>query len=256
MKKYLVIALAICASIAVAQEKKIDFRSADIKLLTKQQLREYVRWREDQFRMMKSAGLQSEVKSLVIQGNKIRSIIYNTGAISNPGVTGNVLDLVWNNLGYGYEFGPLVAARVPKAATPGDSVNFVIDGFGGASRSIADGDFAPDGVTKWGWLPKAGYSAPGQNDIASWGARTSDLRLRPKSWPENWYNSIVGEYIYPSFLGGNSSVPDEEVYYVVDDSSDAEFDYYPFVSNQTRRGLGLNLEVRTFQFANPLAEDI
>lgn len=256
MKKSLLIALVMLAALATAQDAKIDFRTADIKYMNRQQLQEFVRWRAEQFRMMKSSGLQSEVKSLVIQGNKIRSIIYNTGAISNPGVQGNVLDLVWNGLGYGYEFGPLVAARVPKAASPNDSVNFVIDGFGGSSRSTADGDFAPDGVTKWGWLPKAGYSAPGQNDLASWGARTSDLRLRPRSWPESWYNSVVGEYIYPSFLGGNSSVPDEEVYYVVDDSTDAEFDYYPFAANTSRRGLGINLEVRSFQFANPLAEDI
>lgn len=256
MKKSLLTALLLIVSLATAQEQAIDFRTADIKLLNRQQLKEYVRWRDEQFRLMKASGLQSEVKSLVIQGNKIRSIIYNTGAISNPGVQGNVLDLVWSGLGYGYEFGPLFAAKVPKASVPNDSVNFVIDGFGGSSRSTADGDFAPDGVTKWGWLPKAGYSAPGQNDLASWGARTSDLRLRPKSWPESWYNSVVGEYIYPSFLGGNSSVPDEEVYYVVDDSTDAEFDYFPFATDPAHRGLGVNLEVRTFQFANPLAEDI
>ncbi len=256
MKKSLLITLLVLFSIAASQESKIDFRTADIKFMNKQQLREFQRWREDQFRMMKSSGMQSEVKSLVIQGNKIRSIIYNTGAISNPGVTGNVLDLVWNGLGYGYEFGPLVTSRVPRSANPNDSVNIVIDGFGGSSRSTADGDFAPDGVTKWGWLPKGGYSAAGQNDLASWGARTSDLRIKPKSWPETWYNSIIGEYIYPSFLGGNATVPDEEVYYVVDDSTDAEFDYFPMTSNTAHRGLGINLEVRTFQFANPLAEDI
>lgn len=256
MKKSFLIALLMIFSAAFAQDGAIDFRTADIKLLNKQQLREYQRWRDEQFRLLKASGLQSEVKSLVIQGNKIRSIIYNTGAISNPGVQGNVLDLVWNGLGYGYEFGPLVAARVPRSANPNDSVNFVVDGFGGSSKSTADGDFAPNNVDKWGWLPKPGYSAPGQNDLASWGARTSDLRLRPKSWPESWYNSIVGEYIYPSFLGGNSSVPDEEVYYVVDDSTDAEFDYFPMNSNPQHKGLGVNLEVRTMQFANPLAEDI
>ncbi|MBI2427763.1 MAG: hypothetical protein HYV29_03035 [Ignavibacteriales bacterium] len=256
MRKSFMLVVIVTCGLMFAQEKQIDFRTADVKLLNRQQLREYQRWRDEQFRMLKSTGLQSEVKSLVIQGNKIRSIIYNTGAISNPGVLGNVLDLVWNGLGYGYEFGPLVAARVPKAANPIDSVNFVVDGFGGSSRSTADGDFAPDGVTKWGWLPKAGLSAPGQNDLASWGARTSDLRIRPKSWPESWYNSVLGEYVYPSFLGGNSTVPDEEVYYIVDDSTDAEFDYYPFTTDLSRRGLGINLEVRSFQFANPLAEDI
>jgi hypothetical protein len=256
MKKSVMLLLLFSGMTLLAQQNKIDFRSVDIKYLNRQQLQEFQRWRDEQFRLMKSTGYQSEVKSLIIQGNKIRSIIYNTGAISNPGVTGNVLDLVWNGLGYGYEFGPLAGARVPRAASPSDSVNIVIDGFGGANRSTADGDFSPDGVTKWGWLPVPGYSDPNQKDIASWGARTSDLRIKPKSWPESWYNEILGVYVYPSFLGGNATVPDEEVYYIVDDSTDMEFDYRPITNLPEHGGLGLDLEVRTMQFANPLAEDI
>ncbi len=256
MKKFLILALLLIGTITVVAQEKIDFRTVDLKYLTPSQKIEFQRWRDEQFRMMKASGLQSEIKSLVIQGNKIKSIIYNTGAISNPNVTKNVLDLVWNKLGYGYEFGPLVGVRVPKADSPNDSVNFVIDGFGGANNSTADGDFAPNNTTKWGWLPKAGYSASGQKDLASWGARGIDLRFRPSSWPESWYNSAIGEYVFPSFLGGNQTVPDEEVYYVVDDATDKEFSYFPFPNDSTIGGLGLNLEVRTFQFANPLAEDI
>ncbi|MBW7888461.1 MAG: hypothetical protein H3C35_08890 [Bacteroidetes bacterium] len=257
MKKYFILGILAFTTLLFAQEKKIDFRTADIKYLNKEQLKEFAKWRDEQFKLMKTSGLQSEIKSIVIQGNKIHSIIYNTGAISSPGVQSNVVDLVWNGLGYGYEFGPLVGSRVPKSTNPVDSVNIVIDGFGAALRNTADGDFAPDGITKWGWLPKPGYSAPDPNrNVASWGARTSDLRIKPKSWPDSWYNKALGVYVYPSFLGGNSTVPDEEVYYVVDDSTDAEFDYYPYVSDPARRGLGLNLEVRTMQFSNPLAEDI
>ncbi len=259
MKKTLFSAILIGVLTSSAQNQKIDFRSVDIKSLNRQQLIERAHWLASEIRLGKTMGLQSEVKSVYIQGNKIHSIIFNTGAISSPGVTSNVYDLVWNGLGYGYEFGPLIGARVPKASNPNiDSVSWVIDGFGTAVHTTADGDFAPDGITKWGWLPKPGYSAPGQNDVATWGARTSDLRIRPKSWPESWYNPIVGEYVYPSFLGGNSSVPDEEVFYVVDDSTDAEFikDYQCMPDNPLHGGLGFNLEVRTMQFANPLAEDV
>ena len=257
MRKSVFIVLVGLTTIVSAQMKKIDFGSVDIKYLNDQQLEQRREWLK-QFSLRKTAGLQSEIKSVVIQGNKIHSIIYNTGAISSPGVTGNVYDLVWNGLGYGYEFGPLVGAKVPDASSGIDSVKIVIDGFGAAVKSTADGDFAPDGITKWGWLPKPGYSAPGQPDVASWGARTSDLRIRPSSWPESWFNEVLGEYVYPSFLGGNSSVPDEEVYYVVDDSTDQEHiqNYQPMPANPAHGGLGINLEVRTMQFANPLAEDI
>ncbi|MGE5315917.1 MAG: hypothetical protein ACM3Q4_14585, partial [Acidobacteriota bacterium] len=238
-----------------AQEKKIDFLTTDAKGLTPAQLQQYNASRERfMARMQKASGLRSEIKSLVIQGNKIKTIIYNYSSISNPTATANVTDLVWNGLGYGYEFGPLVGSKVPKAGSQTDSVKIVSEGF----NAGADGEYGPDG-TKWGWLPKAGYSAPGQPDIASWGARAkvgNDLRLRPPSWPESWYNSVLGQYVYPSYLGGNSTVPDEEVYYAVDDWTKKEWAYYPFPDDSTKRGLGVNLEVRTFQYSNPLAEDI
>jgi hypothetical protein len=253
--RLLILATVVSMSLP-AQEKVIDFRYTDAKGLTPSQLQEWSASRDRFFaRMDKTTGYMAEIKSLVIQGNKIKTIIYNTSSISRPGITPNVLDLVWNGLGYGYEFGPLVGAKVPKAGSLTDSVKIVSEGF----YSSSDGEYSPNGAVKWGWLPKAGYSAPGQPDIASWGARSkvgNDLRLRPPSWPESWYNPILGQYVYPSYLGGNSTVPDEEVYFVDDDWTKAEWAYYPFPDDSTKRGLGMNLEVRTFQYSNPLAQDI
>jgi hypothetical protein len=252
--RLLILATALSLSLR-AQEKEIDFRTTDAKGLTPAQLEKYRESRDRFFaRMQKATGLASEQKSLIIQGNKIRTIIYNTSSISRPDILPNVADLVWNGVGYGYEFGPLVGAKVPKANSLIDSVKIVSDGF----YSPSDGDYSPTGV-KWGWLPKAGYSAPGQPDIASWGARSkvgNDLRLRPPSWPESWYNPVLGQYVYPSYLGGNSTVPDEEVYFADDDWTDKEWPYFPFPDDSTKGGLGVNLEVRIFQYSNPLAEDI
>ncbi|MDA0986412.1 MAG: hypothetical protein O3A55_02225 [Bacteroidetes bacterium] len=254
--KFLFLFISLSVGIFSQQNKKIDFLTTDVKGLSESELREYENSRKSFIsRLRKSIGYRSEIKSLVIQGNKIKTILYNTGSISRPGITGNVLDLVWNGLGYGYEFGPLVGAKVPKAKKElTDTLKIVTEGF----DSPSDGEYGPDGL-KWGWLPKVGYSASGQPDVASWGARAkvnNDLRLRPPSWPESWYNAGLNQYVYPSFLGGNSTVPDEELYYVVDDYTKKEFDYYPFADDSSKRGLGLNLEVRTFQFSNPLAEDI
>jgi hypothetical protein len=237
--RLLILATAVSMSLR-AQEKEIDFKTTDAKGLTPSQLQLWNASRDRFFaRMEKTSGYMSEIKSLVIQGNKIKTIIYNTMSNSRPGITPNVLDLVWNGLGYGYEFGPLVGAKVPKAGSLTDSVKMVSEGFYGA----ADGEYSPNGAVKWGWLPKLGYSAPGQPDIASWGARSkvgNDLRLRPPSWPESWYNSILGEYVYPSYLGGNSTVPDEEVYFAVDDWTKAEWPYYPFPDDSTKRGLAFS----------------
>jgi hypothetical protein len=41
----------------------------------------------------------------------------------------------------------------------------------------------------------------------------------------------------------------------MNDYANAEFNYYPFVADSTKRGLGLETEVRMYQWANPLSED-
>ncbi|MFT5144084.1 MAG: hypothetical protein ACI84D_002716, partial [Thalassolituus oleivorans] len=52
-----------------------------------------------------------------------------------------------------------------------------------------------------------------------------------------------------------SSNADKEALYFINDYSNREFQYYPFPSDSTKRGLGLETEVRLYQWANPLAED-
>jgi len=199
------------------------------------------------------AGSPAEIKSLIINGNKITTIVYNYGSITRPNTLGNIADLVWNRLGYGYEFAPLVAAEVVN--DNGDTLKIVDDGLWLQSQ----GDYAPGTGIKWGWLPAPGFSQPGQPDIAAWSHRADvggDLTRRPHSWPESFYNPGAGRYVWPAFLGNDATSPDEEVYFVMDDYTNAEFQYYPFPGDSSRRGLGLEMECRFFQFNNPLAEDI
>ncbi len=247
-----------CVSIVVVAQDttKIDWLKMDPKGLSPAQLFE---WNRAQKKFHKTSGYSSEIRSLIIQGNKIKTIVYNYGSISRPGLTPDIEDLVWHGLGYGYEFGPLVGAKVKDANSPGstDSTEYKIvsEGF----WASADGEYGPDG-TKWGWLPEPGYAAPNQPDIASWGARAevnNDLTHRPPSWPESWYNSTLGRYVWPAYLGSDATTPDEEVYFVVDDYTKKEFAYYPFAPiDSTKRGLGVRLECRLFQFQNALAQDI
>ena len=44
--------------------------------------------------------------------------------------------------------------------------------------------------------------------------------------------------------------------YVMDDFYNKEFEYYPFASDTSKRGLGLQCETRLFQWAHPLAQDL
>lgn len=193
-------------------------------------------------------------KELIITGNQIRVLLTNFGSISTPDADNANADLVWpqgpNGLGYAYEFGPLVAARVVNDF--GDTLRIVNDGF----LSLADGDFEPGTTNRWGWQPRAGYGDPNSPVMAHVSDIDGNLDGKPDSWPERYFNETLGRYVWPAFLGDDATAPDEEVFYVMDDFSNAEFPYYPFPEDSTLRGLGIELQVRIFQFNNALAEDI
>lgn len=204
----------------------------------------------------KISGNILERKYVIISGNKITTVLYNYGSVCAPsgyeGVIGNKTDLAWNGLGYGYEFGLLAGARVQTIS--GDSVSIISD----SHRRLREGDYSPGGTLKWGWLPKDGYSDPDQNEVASFTAADDNGDGKPDSWPEGWYSSGAGTYLWPAFLGDASTAPDEEVYYAIDDYTNYEFidQYMPFDGDATKAGLGLDADVRILQFNNPLAEDL
>ncbi len=257
MKKTLLTLLAAAALVlphTALRAQEIDWKTFDPKRTTPDEWQRVLDFMEhNQQRLAKTTGVPSEVRSLIIRGNKITTVVYNYGNITRPNTLGNVADLVWNRLGYGFEFTPLVGGKVTDQT--GRRISILDDGMWLPNQ----GGYAPDGTIKWGWLPKAGYAAPGQPDIAAWSARSDvggDLTRRPHSWPESWYNPVLGRYVWPAFLGNDATAPDEEAYFVVDDYTNAKYAYYPFPGDSTKRGLGLDMECRFFQFNNPLAEDI
>lgn len=201
-------------------------------------------------RLFKVDGNPRYIKESIINGNKITTILFNYGSICAPNRLGNIADLVWEGLGYGFEFGPLAASEV--VGDSGNTLQIVSDSF---VRTF-QGDYSPDGTLKWGWLPKSGFVDTTQNEIARLNVGDEDGDGKPDSWPERWYSPALGRYVWPAFLGDQATAPDEEVYFVVDDFTNAEFAYTPSPSNPSMKGLGLDMEVRVIQFNNPLAEDI
>lgn len=200
----------------------------------------------------KIAGDKREIKDITIKGNKITTILYNYGSVCSPSALSNVEDLVWNGLGYGFEFGLIVGAEVIDVN--GDTLHIVSD----SHVRSTEGDYSPDASLKYGWLPRAGYSDPNQDQVASLNAEDKNGDGKPDSWPDNWYSSGAGKYLWPAFLGDMATAPDEEVYYGIDDYTNYEFidRYQPFNNDPTKGGLGLEGTVRILQFNNPMAEDI
>lgn len=204
------------------------------------------------YQLNKINGDKREIKDITIKGNKITTILYNYGSVCAPSVLANVEDLVWNGLGYGFEFGLIVGAEVIDVN--GDTLHIISD----SHVRSTEGDYSPDASLKYGWLPRAGYSDPNQDHVASLRAEDKDGDGKPDSWPEQWYSTGAGKYLWPAFLGDQATAPDEEVFYAIDDFTNYEFidRYQPFNNDLTKGGLGLESTVRILQFNNPMAEDI
>jgi hypothetical protein len=106
--------------------------------------------------------------------------------------------------------------------------------------------------------PRPGYFEPdpGRNPGRS-PAISSDPRTWPPSWPDKrndpddpgWAGSWNGYF-------GKQIVADQESYTVMDDDYYDAWDFYPDSRDSTRRGLGLRIEVRGFQWANPQASNV
>ncbi len=226
-------------------------------------------------------------RDAILNGNRITTQIFNFGSISAPGNT--ITDIVWNGLGYGYEFGPLVAAEVVDTyredGRPRDPQSVPLLDDDGAPvldengdqvyvmRIVSDGlvsnggEVSPDGSTFWGWQPISCAEPVGNfggiqvvnplsvkiptNDDGD-----NDLDGKPDSWPDDWYNEALERYLWPGALRQGASNADKETLYFMNDYNNSEFSYWPFPSDSTKRGLGLEVEVRLYQWANPLAEDV
>ena len=203
-------------------------------------------------KLNKVAGDSREIKDITIKGNKITSILYNYGSVCAPNVLADVEDLVWNGLGYGYEFGLIVGAEVIDVN--GDTLHIISD----SHVRSTEGDYSPDASLKYGWLPRPGYSDNTQDKVASLNAEDKNGDGKPDSWPEEWYSPGAGKYLWPAFLGDMATAPDEEVFYAIDDFTNYEFidRYQPFPNDLTKGGLGIEATVRILQFNNPMAEDI
>ncbi len=226
-------------------------------------------------------------RDAILNGNRITTQIFNFGSISAPGNT--ITDIVWNGLGYGYEFGPLVAAEIidtyredgrPRdpQSTPlyDDNGRPVLDENGNqvyVMRIVSDGlvsnggEISPDGSTYWGWQPIScaepvgsfgGIQVvnPQSRKIPTNDDEDNDLDGKPDSWPDDWYNESAERYLWPGALQQGASNADKETLYFMNDYNNSEFSYWPFPSDSTKRGLGLEVEVRLYQWANPLAEDV
>ncbi len=91
--------------------------------------------------------------------------------------------------------------------------------------------------------------------------RSPAISNDPRTWPDLWPDKEIDPND-PGWRGswngyfGKRPAADQESFTVMDDDFYDAWDYYPDSRDQTRRGLGLRVEVRGFQWANPQAQNV
>lgn len=217
----------------------------------------------------------------VLDGNLIETNFRNHGELAR-----------WNDVPFGVwprgiggrhidGVGIMVAGQVPGERTKWQ------DFFPNATRDtllnpviLTYRDFgkrlSPDG-SLWGWTPLPGFMNENRLDPIT-GLRTPTPALSddPTSWPDFWPDRLNNRDDpgwpgrWNGFFGRGVFNADLESYYVMDDFTDREYVidtesgrpnseygvYYASASDSTIGGMGLQTQVRLFQWANVLAEDL
>ena len=121
----LIISLLLAAD-GAARAQQIDWERFDPKRATPAVLARVAAFLDANVeRLSKTDGSFAAIKSLIINGNKITTVVYNYGSITRPSTLSGTADLVWNRLGYGFEFTPLVAGEVITEV--GDTIRILDD---------------------------------------------------------------------------------------------------------------------------------
>ena len=224
----------------------------------------------------------------IMTGNLIRSAYSNYGNLGSRTLKEARMEWpVGSGVTYGFEFIFFVASEV--ITDNGDTLHIISDRYSGSPRDVPNPE-----THNWGWEPMPGYFNDGNGtrgvdedlnkngildpgeDLNNNGVLDHNLINKveypamsnlPETWPYDWPDSsFVGKSgtrrnkwngLFGAFVRA-----DQESYYVMDDRSNDEFPYFPFPKNRKpfleggRRGVGLQVEVRNFQWSNPLAEDI
>ncbi len=159
---------------------------------------------------------------------------------------------------YGFEFIMMAGAEVQD--NEGRYIRIVSENY----TNPGSFDISPDGTHTYGWEPLAGYVNESSFNELEYPA----MSHLEDTWPEPW------PYDYPGDRGARDGLwngefgafvrADQESYYVMDDRNNDEFDYFPFVGSSAdssdyplgRRGIGLQVGVRGYQWVNVQAEDI
>ncbi|RJP61176.1 MAG: hypothetical protein C4539_20245 [Ignavibacteriales bacterium] len=191
--------------------------------------------------------------------NKIRTVFYNYGMVGDyPADPINVDLSVFHSVevpkgsGENYSDGttPFVLAKVKQR----NNRDAIIMETGYRERQ---------GTSPWEnrvmrFEPRPGYFQP---DPAINQGRSVAMSNDSRTWPDEWIDKLddpddPGWSGYWNGYFGKAAGADQESFVVYDDDFYDAWNYYPDTRDETRRGLGLRVEQRGFQWSNPQAGNV
>ncbi len=181
----------------------------------------------------------------IMDGNLVRTIFWNHGEIADwP----NQPSGEWpKGSGHSYVDGVALVVAAPIVDAQGKRRHSV------QTRYREDVDVSPEQIP-WGFAPLQGYS---NNDPKTNPTNAPALSNDPRTWPFMWPDRPLDwAGLWNGFFGKGVTNADLESYMVFDDDPDEEFLFYPDPGDPSRRGLGLEVASRMFQWSQVLAQDV
>ena len=188
-------------------------------------------------------------KQGIMDGNLVRTLFNNNGEVAQWPYSPSG---EWvKGTGHGYLDGVAVLIATEISTDGG-----VVHSLETAYREWMDRD--PVNGTIWGLEPVPGYVNASSEDPA--------ISTNEDSWPSSWPTSLpnvdeLWDGSWYGYFGRDVKNADFETFFVMDDSKDAEFagppyNFFPIDNDHERKGVGLRVETRGFQWSHVLAEDI
>jgi hypothetical protein len=123
-----------------------------------------------------------------------------------------------------------------------------------SSNNYSRGDADPNTGEWWTFLPLPGFANPEDSSIAM----SKWKYAWPASWPDKSDDPVDPGWAgkWNGYFGKDQYNADEEAFFVADDYNKKEFNFYPDNRDLDRKGLGMRMWVRSFQWSNVLVQNV
>ncbi|NQT25012.1 hypothetical protein HQ585_06645, partial [candidate division KSB1 bacterium] len=197
-------------------------------------------------------------------GNMIRTTFWNDGQVGLRANSPTDIAGEWP-IGSSREYIVKVATYVQAEVKNryGETIHITSESNGtqaGNPTHASSGDSGPNGEW-WTMCPLPGFAnmnPPAEESDQPRVAMSHWDWSWPETWPDKFDDPVDPGWpgSWNGYFGKNILNADQESYYVIDDYQNKEFPFYPDSTDSLRRGLGMRVTVRGFQWSQVLVEDI